>query len=95
MIFVVFVAVVLLSRTNIAVGKNFRSFCFALGGITYPLYLLHSKISEVVIKHYGFIFGEVNFFSVMLVVSIVAFSYVISVYEFKIRKFLKEKYFTF
>lgn len=56
-----------------------------LGGITYPLYLLHSKIGFLVIGLFGN-FGYVSGASILMAMAMVVTSYFIYIYESKARK---------
>jgi peptidoglycan/LPS O-acetylase OafA/YrhL len=91
--FILVVAAVTFSRHTIFLNTKIKMVCVVLGGITYPLYLLHSKISEVIIKHQGLTYGEINTFSVTWTVFVIVISYYISMYEVPIRKLIKRKLF--
>ena len=91
--FILMPLAVYLSYFSFAKAKTFSKVCFILGGITYPLYLLHWKIGDTVITANGYTYGEVNYFSVAIATLIFAVSYVLSVYDLTLRKFLKRKFF--
>lgn len=55
------------------------------GGITYPLYLLHDKIGRMFIGYYSQL-GDLLLLSILMVVFMLIFSYLISIYEFKLRR---------
>lgn len=77
-----------------AKAKSFSKICLMLGGITYPLYLLHWKIGETVISANGYIYGEVTYFSIGVAILITLISYVLSVYDITLRKYLKKNFFS-
>jgi peptidoglycan/LPS O-acetylase OafA/YrhL len=89
--FVIVPVVVYLSRFSFAKTKKISSICFTLGGITYPLYLLHWKIGNLVISHSEYKYGSVNVMSVSFAVLLVVIAYYLSVYELSVRKYLKLK----
>ena len=91
--FILMPLAVYLSYFSFAKAKTFSKVCFILGGITYPLYLLHWKIGDTVITANGYTYGEVNYFSVAIATLIFAVSYVLSAYDLTLRKFLKRKFF--
>ena len=88
--FILMPLAVYLSYFSFAKAKTFSKVCFILGGITYPLYLLHWKIGDTVITANGYTYGEVNYFSVAIATLIFAVSYVLSVYDLSLRKKLKD-----
>lgn len=90
-LFVVMLLGVLLSYTAIAKNKTFTKIAFLLGGITYPLYLLHWKIGDTIISHYGYDYGTVSYFSVFVAGAIVVVAYVLSVYDVTFRNYCKKK----
>ncbi len=87
--FIIMPLAVLLSYYSFANGRHFRKVAFILGGITYPLYLLHWKIGSTVITHYGYPYGKVTIFSVTVAVIIFAVSALFSFWDEKFRKRLK------
>jgi peptidoglycan/LPS O-acetylase OafA/YrhL len=80
-------------NSHIKSNKTFTKIALVLGGITYPLYLLHWKIGETLIRAYGFTYGEISYFSVGVALLIVFVSYCFSVYDLSLRKYLKKKFF--
>lgn len=70
-----------------------RNVCVALGGITYPFYLLHSKIGETILLAYdpGY-HGQVAYYSVYMVVLLLLISYQLSIYDSQMRKMLRRKF---
>ena len=86
--------IVYFSSYSFANKKWFTKISFTLGAITYPLYLLHWKIGDTVIRHATGNYGDVSYFSVFIAVLLVGVSYIFSVYDLRLRKFLKKKYFT-
>ena len=82
---------VFLSNFDFAKNKHFAKTAFILGGITYPLYLLHWKIGSTVIAHYDHVYGTVTYFSVGVAALLIIAAYVISVYDLPVRKALKKK----
>jgi peptidoglycan/LPS O-acetylase OafA/YrhL len=91
--FIIILLAVFFSFLNFTKLATVRSVCLALGGITYPLYLLHSKIGNTLIKHYSESHENILLMSYCYVIFIVLISYTISVYELRLRKFIKWKYF--
>lgn len=91
--FIVIPIVIFLSYLPFARKENVKKICFILGGITYPLYLLHWKIGDTIISHYGYHYGTVNVFSVCVAGAIFILATTLSLYDFKIRTFLKKKLF--
>lgn len=89
--FIVFPLFVFLSFLSFTKNKTFVKFCFILGGITYPLYLLHWKVGDTIITHYGYNYGELNKFSVFIAIIIFLVSYLLSVFDLRLRKFLRKK----
>lgn len=87
--FILMPLAVYFSYFSFAKAKTFSKVCFILGGITYPLYLLHWKIGDTVITANGYTYGEVNYFSVAIATLIFAVSYVLSVYDLSLRKKMK------
>lgn len=88
--FVLIPLVVYLARYSFFNTKKFTKICFILGGITYPLYLLHWKIGDTIISQYHE-YTKVTILSVSVAVILVIVSYFLSTYELPVRKFLKEK----
>lgn len=82
---------VFLSMLDFAKYKRFARIAFILGGITYPLYLLHWKIGNTIISHAGYKYGEINAYSVLVAVGIFVLATVISLYDKKFRDYLKKK----
>lgn len=89
--FIMFPLIVYLCTFNFAKNKTFGKVCFILGGITYPLYLLHWKIGYTLITSHGDKYGSVTTFSVFVAMLLIVVSLVLSLYEVKVRKFLKNK----
>ncbi len=88
--FVIIPVAAYLSLCHFSQGRIFKQVALVLGGITYPFYLLHSKIAETVIKGQGFHYGKVHIFSITMAVALLAISYTLSVYDLQIRKILKK-----
>ena len=82
---------VFLSKFDFAKNKRFAKIAFILGGITYPLYLLHWKIGETITSHFGHHYGTMSYFSIGIAVLIFIVALVLSLYDIKLRKFLKFK----
>jgi peptidoglycan/LPS O-acetylase OafA/YrhL len=89
--FIIIPLVVLLSSFSFANGKRFSKIAFALGGITYPLYLLHWKIGKTFLSQYQE-YETITPLSVAFALLLVGFSYILSVYELPIRKYLKKTF---
>ena len=89
--FIVFPIFVLLSYATFAKGKTFSKICFILGGITYPLYLLHWKIGDTIISKHTGEYGSVTIFSILFLVILIIVSFLLSLFDLKMRKFLKAK----
>lgn len=92
--FLVIPVAVYFSYSQFARGKRFAKICHILGGITYPLYLLHWKIGSTIIPHFGVEYGKVTLVSVIFAIALLAFSWLLSSYELDVRKYLKQKYFS-
>ena len=90
-LFIIFVIGVLLSYSSFAKAKRFTKIAFILGGITYPLYLLHWKIGDTIISHMGYIYGTIVPASVVFAILLVSLSYILAYYDIRLRKFLKSK----
>jgi peptidoglycan/LPS O-acetylase OafA/YrhL len=71
-------------------SKRFKDICFLLGGITYPLYLLHWKIGKTILSPYTD-YGKVTTLSILFAIVLIAFSYWLSVVDLRVRKVLKAK----
>lgn len=71
-------------------GKLFTKICFILGSITYPLYLLHWKIGSTIITHHSNNYGEITTFSIFIAIALIVFSYILALYDMRLRKFLKK-----
>jgi peptidoglycan/LPS O-acetylase OafA/YrhL len=89
--FILVPLIVYFSLFNFAKNKKFAKLCIALGGITYPLYLLHWKIGETFIKSYGGVYGSVTLYSCLVAFGIFVVAYVLSVYDVRLRAYLKHK----
>lgn len=67
-----------------------RTICTIIGGLTYPLYLLHQTIGRVTFttldKYYPHIGNAIFMIAVMLIISYIAY-----VYDKRLRKYLSEK----
>lgn len=85
---IVLLAIVLNKKTQ---SNYLIKISLALGSITYPLYLLHHKIGEVIINSVS-TFGYLNLFSVSVTIIMIYFAYFLAKYEEKHRKKLY-KYF--
>jgi peptidoglycan/LPS O-acetylase OafA/YrhL len=72
-------------------SKKVRTWCGVLGGITYPLYLLHQTIGRVVIDYFkddaSLLVRGTYMFAVMLIVS-----YVVSLIDKQLRYTLRKKF---
>ncbi len=90
-LFVIMFLAVFLCNFDFAKNKVFAKVAFILGGITYPLYLLHWKIGSTIVTDYNQTYGTLNYFSVGIAALIFVTAWVLSVYDLKLRKFLKEK----
>jgi peptidoglycan/LPS O-acetylase OafA/YrhL len=88
--FILVPLLVYLSRFAFANGRRFREISFLLGGITYPLYLLHWKIGDTIISRYQE-YTKVTPLSISFAAGLIGVSYFLSVYELPVRKFLKAK----
>ena len=73
-------------------NKAFSKIVFVLGGITYPLYLLHWKIGNTIILNYNYSYGSISTFSVMVALVLFIVAYMLSVYDHRFRKYLKERF---
>lgn len=82
---------VFLSMFSVAKYKSFARVAFILGGITYPLYLLHWKIGDTIISNAGYKYGELHPFSILVAVGIFVLATVISIYDEKFRSYFKKK----
>ena len=71
-------------------SKSFTKVALALGGITYPLYLLHWTIGKTILSPHTK-YGTVTKLSVVFAIILVAVSYLLSVLELPVRKMLKKK----
>ncbi|MBP6948921.1 MAG: acyltransferase [Candidatus Pacebacteria bacterium] len=91
--FLIVPLVVFLSYFSFSHTKRLTKICFMLGGLTYPLYLLHWKIGETLITSKGYLYGEVSYFSIMIALGIILLSYIFYVYDIRIRKLTKHKMF--
>ncbi len=87
--FILIPLAVYFSYFSFAKNKTFITWSLLLGGITYPLYLLHWKIGETLITSYGYIYGEINVLSATVVIGLLVISYIFSVYDLRLRKILK------
>jgi peptidoglycan/LPS O-acetylase OafA/YrhL len=90
--FVVLPVAVALSYKSFAKNITFTKIAFFLGGITYPLYLLHWKIGHTIVSHYGYQYGKVAYFSIFIAVLIFILSIVLSLADIRFRKMIKEHY---
>ena len=66
------------------------TFAKALGGITYPLYLIHQRLGQIIIEAFG-AYGAITVYSVLTAGGMILASYVISRYEEVYRKKLLKK----
>lgn len=89
--FVVIPAAVYFSQRSFLQSKKFIKLCISLGGITYPLYLLHWKIGNTVISHYTGSYGNITVFSVFFALLLILVSYILSIYDSSLRKKIREK----
>ncbi len=88
--FVIVPLLVFASRFPFANKKRFSKVSFMLGGITYPLYLLHWTIGITIISHYS-VYGKISPLSIVVASFLILVSYLLSVYELPVRKYLKTK----
>ncbi|MCF7898675.1 MAG: hypothetical protein K9L31_01860, partial [Candidatus Pacebacteria bacterium] len=88
--FIVIPLIVYMSLFSFAKTKKFANWCFILGGITYPLYLLHWTIGKTIISKYEE-YTTISILSISVAVGLVVVSYFLSVYELPVRKLLKKK----
>lgn len=88
--FVIIPIAVYLSRFSFSHTKKFVSWCITLGGITYPLYLLHWKIGNTIITTYGETYGTITIFSIIFAAVLFVTSYLLSVYDVTLRKKLRK-----
>lgn len=89
--FILIPIIIFASRFSSTKAKRFAEVALVLGGITYPLYLLHWKIGKTVIEHYGYTYGEITYFSIFIAILIFIISYILSIYDLQIRKMLRKK----
>jgi peptidoglycan/LPS O-acetylase OafA/YrhL len=87
--FFILVPLALYMSRHISKGKLF-TLAKILGGITYPLYLLHQRLGSIIIEKFG-VFGLVSIYSVLTACGMIIVSYFISQYEEKSRKKLFKK----
>lgn len=92
LLFVVMYLGVVVSYFDFAKNKTFSRIAFMLGGITYPLYLLHWKIGNTIISYHGHTYGTVTYFSVIVALGIFTTACVLSGLDFKFRKYIKERF---
>lgn len=83
--FILFPLAVYLSYFDFAKKPLFARVCCILGGITYPLYLLHWKIGKTIISSYE-PYGHITLLSVGYVVGIVVLAYVLSEIDVRFRR---------
>lgn len=89
--FFIFIPLIIyLSRFQFTKYKNFSAICFVLGGITYPLYLLHWKIGDTIISQYQE-YTKITALSITVAIGLIVVSYFLSVYELPVRRYLKER----
>lgn len=88
--FILIILAVFFSYNKLLNKKAVVTLCMALGGITYPLYLLHSRIGETIIRHTGAVGVDKLMITIVYVVFIIVISYILSVYELPVRKYLKK-----
>jgi peptidoglycan/LPS O-acetylase OafA/YrhL len=93
LLFILIPAVVYFSKFSFAKNKTFTKISFALGAITYPLYLLHWKIGDTIITKYAHTYGKVTLLSSCVALCLIIISYYISLYELRVRKYLKKRFF--
>ncbi len=89
--FVLVPLIVYLSRFRFANTKRFTEVSLLLGGVTYPIYLLHWKMGETIINGQGFHYGKVGLFSSLVVVLMLSLSQILAMYDLDIRKIVKKK----
>ena len=90
--FIIMPTAVLLSYANFVRKENFKKLAVFLGGITYPLYLLHWKIGDTIITHYGHSYGKVTLFSVVVASCIFSVATLFSLGDSKVRRFFRSKF---
>jgi peptidoglycan/LPS O-acetylase OafA/YrhL len=90
--FIIFPIVLYLSKITFLRKKAVAKISFFLGGITYPLYLLHWKIGDTIISHHRYMYGVVNKFTVLIAFFIFVFAVIISLADIKLRHYLKRRF---
>lgn len=88
LIFVIATLAVLIS--NRIKNRTIVNIAVTIGGMTYPIYLLHNKIGSLVIEYFAE-FGRFNFASIFTSTLIIFVSYILYKYEKPIRYDLKIK----
>ncbi len=75
------------------INKSIILWAKIVGGITYPLYLLHQKFGSLIIIHLGGQdqYGRVSYLSLTVLMSIIVLCYFISKYEERWRKLVYKK----
>lgn len=85
LLFVGMVGLVVFSKY--VTNKSALKGAVVLGGITYPVYLLHQIIGETVLGRIG-IWGHANVLSVSFVICICLISYILYVHDIRVRRYL-------
>lgn len=88
LLFVIMYFAVILSFYDFTKNKTFSKVVFLLGGMTYPLYLLHWKIGKTLIGSYEE-YGHVTILSAIVALALVLVSFFLSIYDQKFRTFFK------
>lgn len=89
--FILMPLIIYCSRFTFTKTKSFAKYSLLLGGITYPLYLLHWKIGNTLILEHGDVVGDINYYTILVAATLCIVAYVLSIYELPVRKFLKNK----
>lgn len=89
--FIVVPLLVYFSFSDCFKNISFVKMSLALGGITYPLYLLHWKIGETLIRSHGGVYGTITLYTCLVALGIFVASYVFSLYDIQVRAYLKRK----
>lgn len=89
--FIIIPIAVYLSRFSFTHSKKFVSWCITLGGITYPLYLLHWKIGDTIITTYVGDYGTISIISVIFAIVLFIAAYILSVHDVQLRKKLRKR----
>lgn len=86
--FIVFIGLLYLSKK--IHSKKFETFCIILGGITYPLYLIHQTVGIILIEYFDN-YGTLVIRGTIMMIIAISISYYAYFYDKKLRKFLTLK----